>query len=54
VLTRLRHLSPAAVGVAGAVAVLSGGAQLRHVAALAGLAPAVAAEAAESLVAATC
>lgn len=51
VLSRLRHVSPVAVAVARAVAVLQGGAQLRHVAALAGLDPATAVDAAESLVA---
>ncbi|MGH3567127.1 MAG: ATP-binding protein [Pseudonocardia sp.] len=50
VLSRLRHLSPAAVAVARAVAVLRGGAQLRHVVALTGLGPLVVADAAESLV----
>ncbi|MGH3611609.1 MAG: ATP-binding protein [Pseudonocardia sp.] len=50
VLSRLRHLSPAAVAVARAVAVLRGGAQLRHVVALTGLDPLVVADATESLV----
>lgn len=48
--SRLRHLPPAATAVAQAVAVLPGGAQLRHVAAVARLHPTEAANAAEALV----
>lgn len=52
VLPRLRRLPPAAAAVARAVAVLGPDAELRHVAALAGLDPGRAAEAADALVAA--
>ncbi|MGH3620392.1 MAG: AAA family ATPase [Sciscionella sp.] len=52
VTSRLRHLPPVATAVARAVAVLGGGAQLRHVAAVAGLDAVAVADAAEWLVAA--
>jgi DNA-binding CsgD family transcriptional regulator len=49
VLSRLRQLSAEAGAVARALAVLRGGAQLRHVAAVAGVDPLTAADAADSL-----
>ena len=51
-LPRLRHLPPRASAVARALAVLGGGAEVRHVAAVADLDPAEAARAVDELAAA--